>query len=58
MTKDEFKAWRKTNCETQDDAATKLGMGRRQIQKYESGAADVPLVVAFACVAIAAGLKP
>lgn len=58
MTKDEFRQWRKSLGLTQEQGASVLGMARRQIQKYEVGDAEIPLVVALACAALSAGLDP
>lgn len=49
MTKDEFRAWRDRLGLSQVDAALKLDMGRRQVQKYEAGEAAIPYVVELAC---------
>ena len=49
-----FAAWRKALGFTQIEAAAELGISRRTIQNYESGAAAVPRTVA---AALAAGIK-
>lgn len=58
MNKENFKSWRKSLNLTQEEAATRLGMARRQVQKYETGDAEIPLSIALACAAIIAGLEP
>ena len=39
-------------------AAVALGVSRNMPQRYESGAAEIPLYVALACAAYAMNLKP
>lgn len=58
MTRDEFREWRQRLDLSQVDAALKLGMGRRQVQKYEAGEAPIPHVVELACEALERRLTP
>lgn len=48
MEKQDFTDWRRRLGLSQQAAAEALGMGRRQIQKYEAGEAEIPVVVALA----------
>ncbi|MBC7907035.1 MAG: helix-turn-helix domain-containing protein [Rhodospirillaceae bacterium] len=55
MTPQEFKTWRKGLGLTQQEAATKLGMGLSMIQQYEAGQrrddkrpVEIPVVVELA----------
>lgn len=58
MTPEQFKSWRKTVGLSQEKAAVALGIGRRTVQDYESGAYPIPLHVALACTAIYHRLEP
>lgn len=57
MTPQSFIAWRKRLGLSQAKAAEALGMGKRQIQKYEAGT-PIPLTVRLAMSAIAHGIPP
>jgi transcriptional regulator with XRE-family HTH domain len=57
VTPQTFIAWRKRLGLSQAKAAAALGMGLRQIQKYEAGQADIPLTVRLAMAALALGLS-
>jgi transcriptional regulator with XRE-family HTH domain len=61
----DFKAWRKTMGYTQKQAAEALGLGTSTIEQYDRGVrkddgttVTIPLTVALACAALAAGLRP
>jgi transcriptional regulator with XRE-family HTH domain len=61
MTPEAFRAWRRALGLSQIEAATRLGLKRRQIQYWESGAREgrpvsVPLTVRLACFALAQGV--
>jgi len=65
MDKHDFKAWRKKQGFTQQQAADALGLFRVTIVNYERGSrmdspneVKIPLHIALACAAIEAGLKP
>lgn len=49
MTGAEFRAWRARLNLSQTEAGERLGRGRTQIARYDSGAAKIPAVVALAC---------
>lgn len=48
MNASDFKAWRDRHNLTQATLANRLGYGKRQIESYERGEADVPVVVELA----------
>ena len=52
MTKDEFRAWRRSRNWTQAKMAETLERGKRQIEKYEAGEAEIPLVIVLALEAL------
>lgn len=56
MTPTTLKLWRAVTRLSQEEAAEKLGMKRRQFQKYEAGDVPIPRAIALACAAIFAGL--
>jgi len=65
MNKEDFKAWRKKMCFTQQQAADALGVYARTITNYERGQryedgreVKIPRSIALACAAVEAGLKP
>lgn len=70
MTPEQFRAWRKAQGFTLENAAEALGLARATLQLYERGRrfetddqgdaaeVEIPRHVALACAAIAAGLKP
>ena len=57
MTSTEFREWRERLGLNRVEAATALGMGRNQPQRYEDGQ-EIPLYIALACAALAHGLPP
>lgn len=57
MTADGFAAWRKSLKLTQMEAAAELGISRRTVQNYESGAEAVPRTIALAAAALSAGIR-
>jgi transcriptional regulator with XRE-family HTH domain len=57
----DFRRWRKSLKLSQKEAAQALGLKRRMIQYYESGArngekVEIPLSVRLACYALAEGV--
>ena len=62
MKPSEFKAWRKDNQLTQEQAAKKLGLKKRTIQYYEKGKRDgkdfkIPQTTELACCALSVGIE-
>ncbi|MGB1046239.1 MAG: helix-turn-helix transcriptional regulator [Litorivicinaceae bacterium] len=62
MKPSEFKAWRKDNQLTQEQAAKKLGLKKRTIQYYEKGKRDgkdfkIPKTTELACYALSVGIE-
>lgn len=58
MTPSELVAFRQRLKLSQKALALALGVGRRTLGLYESGARPVPKTVALACAALAYGLPP
>lgn len=65
MQASDFKAWRKSMGYTQKEAAAALGLGTSTVEQYDRGIrkddgqpVTIPLSVALACAALAAGLSP
>lgn len=56
MTSTTLKMWRAITRLSQEDAAEKLGIRRRQYQYFEAGAKPIPRAIGLACAAIFAGL--
>ena len=61
MKPSEFKAWRKANQLTQEQAAKKLGLKQRSIQYCEQGKRDgkdfqIPETTELACYALSVGI--
>lgn len=56
MTPQAFKEWRKRLGLSQAEAAAAIGMGLRQVQKYEHGEAEMPKTVRLAMAALSLGL--
>jgi DNA-binding transcriptional regulator YiaG len=56
MTGDQMIQLRKRLGTSQPDFASLMERGKRMIQKYEAGDAEIPRVVALACAALALGL--
>lgn len=52
MTPDGFRAWRAHMQWTQAQAGEALGLAKSTIEKYESGANEVPKTVRLACLAL------
>jgi len=57
MTYADFTAWREQMGYNRLQATDALGLGRNQIKRYADGQ-PIPLYVALACAALAAGLGP
>ena len=58
MTAADFRQWRALMGLNRTKAAEALEIGRNQPRKYEEGIADIPAHIAFACAAMARGIKP
>lgn len=58
MKADDLRAWQKAHGYTYDTAAEALGIGRRTYADYLKRDGDLPLWLALACAALAAGIKP
>ncbi len=58
MTPEEFKTWRKGLKLKQQDVADAFETTVRAVQMWEAGDRPISRVVALACAAVAAGLKP
>lgn len=58
MTPAQFTEWRGRFGLSKSAAAEALGISRNMPQRYETGAAVIPLYVALACSAYAMNLKP
>lgn len=58
MTPAQFTEWRGHLGLSKTDAAKAIGISRNMPQRYESGAAPIPLYVALACAAYAINIKP
>lgn len=56
MTPDDLRVWQSQMGYTYDTAAAALGVSRATYARYLQGGA--PLVVALACAALVAGIKP
>ena len=62
MSSDQFRSWRKALGLKQKEAAEALGLKKRMIQYYETGArgakkVDIPKSVRLACYALAQGVR-
>ena len=57
LTKDDFKRWMRDNGLSLSGAAEVLGLSRRTIAYYASGAKSVPRVVFLACMALSSGRR-
>ncbi|MDE2020173.1 MAG: helix-turn-helix transcriptional regulator [Patescibacteria group bacterium] len=61
---EKFRAWRKKLGWKREETASKLGISLSTVRNYEKGCRTdrddviIPLLVAWACAAIDAGLKP
>jgi transcriptional regulator with XRE-family HTH domain len=58
MNADALLAWRKRLNLTQEEAARRLGCGRRTLVQYERGESPVPKTIALAAAAIERGIQP
>lgn len=59
MTPETFRIWRRAvGARSQKAAGEMLGYSRPVVARWESGTQPIPLAVALACSAIAAGLGP
>lgn len=58
MTPADFMSWRKHRGLTGAAAARALGVAPNTITAYEKGRTRIPLYIALACMALAAGLPP
>lgn len=58
MTCDDFSAWRVRMGLDQGQAADRIGCARATIMAWEQGRSSIPLYIAYACAAVAAGLDP
>jgi transcriptional regulator with XRE-family HTH domain len=58
MTAEDLRKWQKAQGYTYDTAAAALGMGRTTFAEYLKREGELPLWLALACAAIAAGLQP
>lgn len=57
MTPEAFRAWRKRNELTQDQAGAVLEISRSIVQKYEAADAEIPKKVRLACAAHELGVR-
>jgi hypothetical protein len=57
MTKDDFKRWMRDNDFSLSTAAEVLGLSRRTIAYYASGAKPIPRIVFLACMALSSARR-
>ncbi|WP_188825070.1 XRE family transcriptional regulator [Brucella endophytica] len=58
MKPEDFTAWRERMGFNRVQAAEALGLSRNMPQRYEDGAAEIPLYIALACAALIRGIAP